>query len=132
MNKSVFSCFATIMCMLASCSSDNSQPATDIDAARQFVDNIWHNDFKKAEELLLKDVTNKQTFDGFEVYYKRLPKDQLEKYKTATIVLNNVTPVNDSVSLVNYSPDFNKAEKNELKIVRTNGHWYIDLKPEIK
>ena len=119
--------------LLFSCgSSGDSLPTTDLEAAKQFVDNIWHSDFKKAEKLLLNDESNKQTFDGFRAYYNRLPKDELEKYKNATLVLNSVTPLNDSVSLVNFSPYFNKAKKDELKIVRTNGQWYIDLKPEIK
>lgn len=116
-----------------SCSSSgDSLPATDLEAAKQFVDNIWHSDFKKAEKLLLNDEANKQTFDGFRAYYNRLPKEELDKYKNATLVLNSVTPLNDSVSVVNFSPDFNKTKKDELKIVRTNGQWYIDLKPEIK
>lgn len=118
--------------LLSACSSKDALPGTDIEAAKQFVDNIWHNDFKKAETLLLNDEANKQTFDGFKVYYNRLPKVQLEKYKNATLILNTVIPVNDSVSIVNYSPDFNKSEKNELKVVRVKGQWYIDLKPEVK
>jgi hypothetical protein len=119
--------------VLFSCgSSGDSLPATDIEAAKQFVDNIWHSDFKKAEKLLLNDEANKQTFDGFTAYYNRLPKEELEKYKKATLVLNSVTPLNDSVSIVNFSADFNKTKKDELKIVRTGGQWYIDLKPEIK
>lgn len=107
---------------------NNKMPETDIEAANQFVQDIWQSDFKKAEKLLLLDETNKQTLDGFAVYYKRKPKEELEKYKNATLILNNVNPLNDSVSIVNYSPSFNKTEKNELKLVRKNGQWLIDLK----
>lgn len=103
-------------------------PATDIEAANQFIQDIWKSDFIKAEQLLLKDETNKQTLDGFEVYFKRRPPEELEKYKKATIILNDVKQLNDSVSIINYSPDFNKTEKNELKIVRSGGQWLVDLK----
>jgi hypothetical protein len=103
-------------------------PSTDIEAANQFVQNIWQSDFKKAEKLLLPDETNKQTLDGFAVYFKRKPKEELEKYKNATLILNNINPLNDSVSIVNYSPSFNKTEKNELKLVRKNNQWLIDIK----
>ena len=114
--------------VIFSCQSDQSLSSTDIEAANQFVQDIWQSDFKKAEKLLLIDETNKQTLDGFAVYYKRKPKEELEKYKNAILILNSVNPLNDSVSIVNYSPSFNKAEKNELKLVRKNNQWLIDLK----
>jgi hypothetical protein len=123
---------APLLLLFISCGSNEALPATDIDAAKQFVDNIWQNDFTKAEKLILNDEGNKQTFDGFRAYYNRLPKEELQKYKNATLVLNSVTPLNDSISIVNFSADFNKIKKDELKIVRTNGQWYIDLKPEVK
>ncbi len=118
--------FPAIMCSCGG--SSNGLPATDIEAANQFVQNIWKSDFQKAEQLLLKDETNKQTLDGFEVYFKRRPAEELEKYKKATIILNDVKQLNDSVSIINYSPDFNKTEKNELKIIRSGGQWLVDLK----
>ncbi len=124
--------FAGLFMFFSCNTSGDGLPTTDLEAAKQFVDNIWHNDFSKAEKLLLKDEGNQQTFDGFKAYYNRLPKEELEKYKNATLVLNSVTPLNDSVSFVNFSADFNKAKKDELKIVRINGQWYIDLKPEVK
>lgn len=131
MSKNLF-VYCIIACLFNACKSGDSLPSTDLEAAKQFVDHIWRNDFNKAERLLLNDEANHQTFDGFRVYYSRLPQAQRNKYKNATLVLNNVTQLNDSVSMVNYSPDFNKTEKNELKIVRTNGQWYVDLKPESK
>lgn len=114
--------------LILSCGSGNHAPATDIEAADQFVHYIWKNDFSKAESLLLKDETNKQTFDGFAVYFKRRPQAELDKYQKATLIVNNIKQVNDSVSFVNYSPDFNTGEKNELKVVRTGGKWLVDLK----
>ena len=128
MKPQKFYLLLSVSLIFFSCHSDQSIPSTDIDAANQFVQDIWQSDFKKAEKLLLSDETNKQTLDGFAVYFKRKPKEELEKYKSATLILNNVNPLNDSVSIVNYSPSFNKTEKNELKLVRKNGQWLIDIK----
>lgn len=111
-----------------SCTLNQSVPSTDIEAASQFVQDIWHSDFKKAEELLLKDEVNNQIFDRFEEHFKTRPKEELEKYKNASIILNDVKPLNDSVSIINYSNSFNKAEKTDLKLIRKNGQWLIDLK----
>jgi len=117
-----------VTAVVLSCNPEKTLPETDIEAASQFVQDIWQSDFTKAEKLLLKDEVNNQIFDRFEEHYKTRPKDELEKYKKASIILNDVKPLNDSVSIINYSNSFNKTEKTDLKVVRKNGLWLIDLK----
>jgi type IV secretory pathway component VirB8 len=114
--------------LLFSCNTTPSIPNTDIDVAREFIKDIQQSDFKKAEKLLLKEETNNQYFERFEEHFKSRPKDELEQYKTADIIINEMSNVNDSVTVINYSNSFNKAEKNKLKVVKVNGQWLIDLK----
>lgn len=128
MYKQKFYLLFPVLLILFSCNSGSSIPSTDIEAASQFVQDIWKSDFKKAEKLLLKDEVNDQIFDRFEEHFKTRPKEELEKYKNASIILNDVKPLNDSVSIINYSNSFNKAEKTDLKIIRKNGQWLVDLK----
>jgi hypothetical protein len=118
-----------ISSILFSCSGDgNKAPETDIETAGVFMQHIWKLEFNKAEKLLLKDETNNQVFNRFEQYLKARPKEELDKYKTAGFIINDTKPLNDSVSIINYSGSFNKAEKTDLKVVRKNGQWLIDIK----
>ena len=52
----------------------------------------------------------------------------VKKYKEADIIVNEIKQTNDSVTLVNFSNTFKKATKNEVKVVRVNGKWKVDLK----
>lgn len=113
---------------LFSCNSDTGLPNTDIDVAREFIKDIQQSNFRQAEKLLLKDETNTQFLESFEEHFKTRPKEELEKYKNADIIVNKMDAVNDSITIINYSNDFNKAEKNDLKIVKVNGQWLVDLK----
>ncbi len=112
---------------LLSCHSDEV-PNTDIDVARAFIHNIQQSDFKNAGKLLLKEETNKQYFDRFEEHFKSRPKAELEQYKNADIIINEISNVSDSVTIVNYSNSFNRKEKNKIKVVKMDGQWLIDLK----
>lgn len=111
-----------------SCNNPSTSPETDIETASVFIQDIWKLEFNKAEKLLLKDETNNQVFSRFEQYFNARPKEELEKYKNATFIINDTKQLNDSVSIINYSNNFNKAEKTDLKLVRKNGQWLVDIK----
>lgn len=110
--------------LILSCNSSNSVPNTDIEVARAFINDILHNDFSDAEKFILKEDTNKQYLDQFKEYAAK--SKESENYKNADIIINEITPVNDSVSVINYSITKNKS--NKLKMVRVDGQWLVDLK----
>ena len=60
--------------------------------------------------------------------FKTKSKEELEQYKNADIIVNEVNNVSDSVTIVNYSNTYKKLEKNKVKVVRVNGRWFIDFK----
>ena len=74
------------------------------------------------------DETNKQYFETFRHQYQSKEKAELENYKAADIVINEIKPESDSVHLVNYSNSYKKEIKNKLKLVWVNSQWRIDLK----
>ena len=119
--------------LLSSCSQTNV-PNTDIDVARAFINDILSNNFNEAEKLVLKDNaninedTNKQYFDLFKKQYESKSKEELENYRNADIIINEISTVSDSVSIVNYSTSFLRNKSNKLKMVRVNGQWLVDLK----
>jgi len=103
-------------------------PVTDIEVANTFVRNLLDNDFKEAEQYLLKDTTNLQMFESFQKQYNRQNKDILDKYKEAEIIVNETSYVSDSVFIFNYSNSYKRADKTTLKLVRPADKWLVDLK----
>lgn len=114
--------------LLNSCNDSRKNPTTDIDVARSFIKDLLENDFKNAKEFLLDEEANNQYFELSKKEFEGKSKEVLKKYKESDIIVNELTPVNDSVSVVNYSNSFNKEKKYLLKVVRQNGRWWVDLK----
>ena len=118
-----------VWCMaLSACNNEAKLPNTDIEVARAFIKDILENNFKDAETFVLKEETNQQFFELFKKEYESKSKSELENYKNADIIINEISPVNDSVSIINYSNSFKKGKSNKLKMVRINGQWLVDLK----
>lgn len=113
---------------LSSCNDKKTVPNTDIEVARAFIKDILENNFKDAETLILKEDTNNQYFNLFKKEFEAKSKEDLESYKKADIIINELSPVNDSVSIVNYSNTFKRDKSNKVKVVRVNGQWLVDLK----
>ena len=55
-------------------------------------------------------------------------KKNLKLYKDADIIVNEIRNLNDSVTLVNFSNTYKRNIKNEVKVVKVNGEWFVDLK----
>ncbi|MEO6731003.1 MAG: hypothetical protein ABIN01_07280 [Ferruginibacter sp.] len=119
---------AVALILTFSSCNKNAVPNTDIDVASAFIKDILENNFKEAETLIFKEETNKQYFDLFKKEYESKSKDELDNYKKADIIINEISPVNDSTSIVNYSNSFKRDKSNKLKMVKVNGQWLVDLK----
>lgn len=126
MNQKILKLLA-FLAIFISC-NNQQLPNTDLDVARTFIKSIQGNNFKAAEPFILMDDANKQYFDLFEKHFKSKSKTELEQFENADIIVNEVSNVNDSVTIVLYSNSFKKEEKNKLKVVRINGQWLVDLK----
>ncbi len=115
--------------LLLSCNNDKkSAPVSDTDVATTFIRDILDNKISDAEQFILKDTVNTQYFERFKQAYARKDKAELEKFKSADIIINEYSNVSDSVSIFNYSNSYKKESKNVLKMVRVNGKWLIDFK----
>src|SRR3954466_5412159 len=121
-----------ISIMILYACNQRAVPNTDIDVARAFIKDILDNNFNEAETFILKDSanigedTNKQFFDLFKKEYESKSKDELENYRNAEIIINEISNVSDSVSIVNYSNSFKRDKSSKLKMVRINGRWFVD------
>lgn len=110
------------------CNTKREIPNTDIEVTRAFIKNILENNFKEATDFVLPEDTNDQYLSLFKKYFESKSKEELEQYKNADIVINEINNINDSVTVVNYSNSYKKNEKNKVKVVRKNGQWLVDLK----
>ena len=127
--KKQFCILFTCLVILFSCNTEKKIPDTDIGVATEFINDIHKGDFKTANQLLLNEDANKQYLDRYQDYFKGWPKERLEYFKNSDIlIINEVTPVTDSVTIVNYSTNYKKEEKNKVKVVRVNGQWLVDFK----
>ena len=98
---------------LSSCNTEKKITNTDIEVARGFIKDILDNNFKDAETYVLREETNQQYFELFKKEYESKSKAELENYKNADIIINEISPVNDSVSIINYSNSFKKDKSNK-------------------
>jgi hypothetical protein len=113
---------------LTACNNEKKVPNSDIGVAQAFIKDILENNFKEAETFVLKEETNKQYFDLFKKEFESKSPAELENYKKADIIINEISPLNDSVSIVNYSNSFKRDKSNKVKMVRIDGQWLVDLK----
>lgn len=99
----------------------------DIDAARNFVRAALDGKFDDARTYLLPDSLNNNFMDVAERSYDKTDQDTKNGYRTASINIHQVTPVNDSTTVVIFSNSF-KNDHDTLKVVRQKGQWLVDLK----
>jgi hypothetical protein len=120
----------TLAVTIYSCNSESKKtPVTDIEVTNAFVRNILDNDFKEAEQYLLKDSSNIEMFETFKKQYNRQDKAILEEYKKAQIIVHETNAlIPDSVFTFSYSNSYRPLDTTILKAVRINGKWLIDLK----
>ncbi len=127
--KKTGSMLLSIMLFLLSCNSNEKKsPQTDTETATTFIRDVLNNNLSDAETFLLQDETNGQYFESFKQQYSKKDKAELEKFKSADIIINEISNVSDTITIVNYSNSYKKDVKNKIKLVRINGKWLIDLK----
>ncbi len=118
-------CFLSV---LVSCTDSKIYPTTDIDVARAFIKDILENNYKDAKVFVLDEDVNNQYFELSKKEFGAKSKDELKNYKESFIIVNEIKQTNDSVTIVNFSNSYKKTVKNEVKVVRVDGKWRIDLK----
>lgn len=116
------------LAMLSSCNNKRKNPTTDIDVARAFIKDILENNYNDAKTFVLNEDMNNQYFDLSKKEFESKSKEELKLYKEADIIVNEIKNLNDSVTIVNFSNTYKKSIKNEVKVVKVNGEWFVDLK----
>lgn len=113
---------------LGSCHEKSATPTSDIEVATTFIKDVLNNNFKDAKTLVLPEEMNNQYFELAKKDFENKSPEELAQYKKSVIIINELKNVNDSLTIVNYSTSYKKAVKSEVKVVRKNGQWLVDLK----
>jgi len=127
LNAASFLFFFAAACNNQDKKAEESKSENDIDAARNFIRAALDGKFNEAKTFLLSDSSNIQYFDANERNYQRINQDEKRSYREATINIHNVTPVNDSMTIVIYSNSF-KNDHDTLRVLKKKNQWLVDLK----
>ena len=129
-----FISFFTLVFLLVSCNTKTTpaNPTTDADVATTFIRNVLDDNFVGAEQFLLKNEENLQLFERFKQSYENKSKEELKRYKTADITINEIKAIGDSIRLIDYANSYKKETKQKLKLVWQQGKWLVDLKYTIE
>jgi hypothetical protein len=122
--------FTLIIIVLFSCNDheQKKRPTTSMDVGRDFIRATLDGDFVTAEDLLMKDSLNMQTFQTYRNYYKtNLTSEVKQGYKKASYNINKLEDVNDSTVIINYSNTYMNKPTN-IRIVKQDKLWSVDFK----
>ena len=129
MNKFLSFLTLTISIFLFACNSSEQtdKPENDIDAARDFIRASLDGKFDDAKKYLLQDSSNLQFLNAVERNYAKMDANTRGGYRSASINIHLVEPVNDSTTIVVYSNSF-KNDHDTLRVLKKENNWFVDLK----
>ncbi len=116
----------SLLALITSCNSKKENPSTALDVGREFIRASLDGDFKDAQQFLKQDEANKEFFESYKAYYKRLTPEDKKKYKEASYEINNLLDLNDSTVIINYSNTYMKKPM-EIKVIKSNNNWSVDF-----
>lgn len=113
---------------LISCMEDEEIKLNDpLNSGRGFIESALKGDYVKADKYLLQDSTNQQYLEGLIDFNKNSNKEERENYRNASIIVDSLVQVSDSVNILYYKNSF-KKEASKLKMVRVSNDWLVDFK----
>jgi hypothetical protein len=99
----------------------------NIDAARNFIRAALDGKFNEARTYLVTDSINSNWMDVAERSYQRTDQAVKDGYRSSSINIHQVNPVNDSTAIIIYSNSF-KNDHDTLKVLKMKGQWLVDFK----
>lgn len=117
-----------LLTLLSSCNTPEGfkEPEDPLDAGREFVRAVLDGDYEKANLYLLKDPEDQELFNRYQTYMKKSDRKELLQLKSASIVINRVDALSDSVTLINYSNSYT-MKPTDLKVIKEGKTWKVDF-----
>ena len=123
--------FLFLLISFGACRNNNKQTTAksenNIDAARNFIRAALDGKFNEARTYLVTDSINSNWMDVAERSYQRADQAIKDGYRSSSINIHQVKPVNDSTAIVIYSNSF-KNDHDTLKVLKLTGQWLVDFK----
>ena len=102
-------------------------PEDPLDASREFVRAVLDGNYEKAQRYILPEQDDEELFARYRKHMNNQPDTDKRQLKESNIIINNVTPQNDSVTIVNFQNSWSNKPA-DLRVVKRNEQWYIDFK----
>lgn len=119
--------FISVIFILGCKQPEGFQEGEDpMDAGREFLRAVLDGDFEKASLYVLDNAENKELFETYKQYMKNQPQKEKLNLKSASIIINNIQNINDSVTLINYS-NSHTMKPTDLKVVLSEKKWRVDF-----
>jgi hypothetical protein len=117
-----------LLSLLLACNTPEGfkEPEDPLDAGREFVRAVLDGDYEKANLYLLKDPEDQELFKRYQSYMKKTSRNELLQLKSASIVINKVESLSDSVTLINYSNSYT-MKPTDLKVIKEGKSWKVDF-----
>lgn len=115
--------------LLAACNNEPagfSKPEDGLDAAREFIRAELDGDYARGELFIIRDEEDLKLYKRYVEYMKKRPAEQLQELKTASIIVNKVEELSDTLQIINYSNSFSKRPM-DVKMVKKDGEWWVDF-----
>lgn len=127
MKKQVFILLVMLSATLA-CSEPEGfkKPEDPLDAAREFIRAVMDGDYEEAELYLLSEAEDIELFNRYEKYMKKQPLKERLALKSASIIINKIESVNDSICLINFS-NSHSMKPTDLKVIKEKDDWKVDF-----
>lgn len=108
-------------------SSEYKKPENALDAGREFIDNSLKGHYNTAKRYMLIDEENVYWLNKVSNDYNKLSEQEKAGFSQASININEVADVSDSVTVINYTNSFKKRAQ-KVKVVKHKGEWVVDFK----
>jgi len=120
-----YSLFLLFSCI--SCNNHTEKSENNLDAVRNFIRAALDGRFNEAKDYMLNDSLNTNYLDLAERSYQFINQATKDGYRTSTIHIHQVSPVNDSTSIIIFSNSF-KNDHDTLRVLKKEDRWLVDLK----
>lgn len=120
----------SLLFLLAACNNEEKKTTpnseNDVDAVRNFINAALKGDYDKVRTYMLKDSVNEEWMNQVERLSVHTSPEEKKGLASASIIVHERKPINDSTTIVIYSNSF-KNNKDTLKVVRKDKDWLVDF-----
>lgn len=102
------------------------EPEDGEDAGREFVRAVLDGDYVKAETYIVNDEEDKELYNRYVEYMRKLNGKELIEYKQSNITIHEIQNLGDTVVIMKYSNSVTKQPQN-LKVVKRAEKWLVDF-----